>query len=61
MDIQKEAEKPAKNVNKDDLKKAVSQALDSKEADKVIDKVNEKMKKDISKDDIKNAVDSFLK
>ena len=30
MDIKKEAEKLAKNVNKDDLKKAVSQALDSK-------------------------------
>ena len=61
MDIKKEAENLAKNVNKEDVKKVVNQALDSKEADKIIDKVKETTKKDISKEDIKNAVDSFLK
>ena len=62
MDIKKEAENLVKNVNKDDVKKTVDQALDSNVADSVIGKINDKTKSvDINKQDIKNAVDSVLK
>ena len=46
----------------EDAKKQINKALDSKEADKVIEKVNSAVKcADIKKDDIKNAVNSILK
>ena len=62
MDFKKEAENLVKNVNKDDVKKTVDQALDSNVADSVIGKINDKTKSvDINKQDIKNAVDSVLK
>ena len=61
MDIKKEAEKLIKNVNKEDVKKAVNQALDTKAADAVIDKVNDKVKvANVTKEDVKKAVDSVL-
>ncbi len=62
MDIKKEAEKLAKNINKSDIKKAADQALNSKVADDVIDKINDKTKNiDIKKQDVKNAINSVLK
>ena len=62
MDIKKEAEKLVKSVDKDDVKKVVDTALDSKAADSVIDKINDKTKKvDINKSDVKKVVDSVLK
>ena len=62
MDIKKEAEKLVKNVDKDDVKKVVNQALDSKVADTVIDKINDKTKKvDIQKEDVKKVVNNVLK
>ena len=61
-DIKKEAEKIIKNVDKQDVKKVVDKALDSKAADDVIKKVNDKTKKvDISKDDVKKGVNTVLK
>ncbi len=61
MDIKKEAEKLIKNVDKEDVKKAVNQALDTKAADTVIDKVNDKVKAvNVTKEDVKKAVDSVL-
>ncbi|MBO4701133.1 MAG: hypothetical protein J5625_00590 [Lachnospiraceae bacterium] len=61
-DIKKEAEKIIKNVDKQDVKKVVDKALDSKAADDVIKKVNDKTKKvDISKDDVKKVVNTVLK
>ena len=61
MDIKKEAEKLIKNVDKEDVKKAVNQALDTKAADTVIDKVNDKVKAvNVTKEDVKKAVDSGL-
>ena len=44
MDIKKEAENLVKNVDKEDVKKVVNQALDSKVADDVIEKINDKTK-----------------
>ncbi len=62
MDIKKEAAKLAHNVDKEDVKKVVNQALDSKAADKVIDQINDKTKKvDIDKDDVKKIVNNVLK
>lgn len=62
MDIKKEAENLIKNVDKEDVKKVVNQALDSKTADTVIDKINDKTKKvDIDKDDVKKVVNNVLK
>lgn len=62
MDIKKEAENLIKNVDKEDVKKVVNQALDSKAADTVIDKINDKTKKvDIDKDDVKKVVNNVLK
>ena len=62
MDIKKEAENFVKNVDKEDVKKVVNQALDSKVADDVIDKLNDKTKTvDIKKDDVKNVVNNVLK
>ena len=61
-DIKKEAEKIIKNVDKQDVKKVVDKALDTKAADDVIKKVNDKTKKvDISKDDVKKEVNTVLK
>ena len=61
MDIKKEAEKLIKNVDKEDVKRAVNQALDTKAADTVIDKVNDKVKAvNVTKEDVKKAVDSVL-
>ena len=61
-DIKKEAEKIIKNVDKQDVKKVVDKALDTKAADEVIKKVNDKTKKvDISKDDVKKVVNTVLK
>jgi hypothetical protein len=61
-DIKKEAEKIIKNVDKQDVKKVVDKALDTKAADDVIKKVNDKTKKvDISKDDVKKVVNTVLK
>ena len=61
-DIKKEAEKIIKNVDKQDVKKVVDKALDSRAADDVIKKVNDKTKKvDISKDDVKKVVNTVLK
>lgn len=62
MDIKKEAENLVKNIDKEDVKKVVNQALDSKAADQVIDKINDKTKKvDINKDDVKKIVNNTLK
>ena len=61
-DIKKEAEKIIKNVDKQDVKKVVDKALDSKVADDVIKKANDKTKKvDIKKDDVKKVVNTVLK
>ena len=61
-DIKKEAEKIIKNVDKQDVKKVVDKALDTKVADDVIKKVNDKSKKvDINKDDVKKVVNTVLK
>ena len=62
MDIKKEAENLVKNVDKEDVKKVVNTALDSKVADDVIKKVNDKTKTvDINKQDVKNVVNNVLK
>jgi PBP1b-binding outer membrane lipoprotein LpoB len=62
MDIKKEAENLVKNVDKEDVKKVVNQALDSKVADGVIEKINDKTKTvDIKKEDVKNVVNNVLK
>lgn len=62
MDVKKEAENLIKNVDKEDVKKVVNQALDSKAADTVIDKINDKTKKvDIDKDDVKKVINNVLK
>ena len=62
MDIKKEAENLIKNVDKEDVKKVVNQALDSKVADDVIEKINDKTKTvDIKKEDVKNVVNNVLK
>jgi len=62
MDIKKEAENLVKNVDKEDVKKVVNQALDSKVADDVIEKINDKTKTvDIKKEDVKNVVNNVLK
>ena len=62
MDIKREAENLVKNVDKDDVKKVVNTALDSKVADDVIKKVNDKTKTvDINKQDVKNVVNNVLK
>ena len=61
-DIKKEAEKIIKNVDKQDVKKVVDKALDTKVADDVIKKVNDKTKAvDIKKDDVKKVVNTVLK
>ena len=61
-DIKKEAEKIIKNVDKQDVKKVVDKALDTKVADDVIKKVNDKTKTvDIKKDDVKKVVNTVLK
>ena len=62
MDLQKEIKDAVSKIDKEDAKKQINKALDSKEADKVIEKVNSAVKcADIKKDDIKNAVNSILK
>lgn len=49
-------------VKKEDVKKVVNQALDTKVADQVIDKINDKTKKvDINKQDVKTVVNTVLK
>ncbi len=61
MDIKKEAEKLVKSVDKEDVKKVVAKALDSKVADSVIDKINDKTKKvDIDKASVKKVINSVL-
>ena len=48
-------------VKKEDVKKVVNQALDTKVADQVIDKINDKTKKvDINKQDVKTVVNTVL-
>ena len=62
MDIKKETEKLVKSVDKNDVKKVLDKALDSKVADDVIDKINNNTKKvDIDKSDVKKVVGSMLK
>jgi len=62
MDIQKELKEAVSKIDKEDAKKQINKALDTKEADKVISKVNGAIKGvDIKKDDIKGAINSVLK
>ncbi len=62
MDVKKETEKLVKSVDKDDVKKVLDKAFDSKVADNVINKINDKTKKvDFNKEDVKMVVDSVLK
>ena len=62
MDIVNTTEAIAKHVDKEKVKNAVNQALDTKAADAVIDKVNDKTKNvDITKENVKTAVNTLLK
>lgn len=55
MDIAKEIKKAAGKIDKDDAKKAANKALESKAADKVMDKV-----KGVDKKDVKSAINKIL-
>lgn len=57
MDIKQEIKDLTSKIDKEDVKKKASEALDSDMADKAIKKVNSMSEKiDVKKDDIKEAI-----